>query len=159
MGARKKNALSAGKTMSINSAFYLGGGGGILVFLGGERRFYYYGREDFSDFHAATNPSSIFTKTIEHPPSCLGLLFPFSLSSNREIFQYLSLQSNLKTWLVHAKVREPHLNPPVRTNFPGFSLQTRARRRKFIRTGGVQMWFANLRVNQPCFRLDCREKH
>ena len=31
-----------------------------------------------------------------------------------------TLQS--ETWLVHAKVREPHLNPLVRMNFPGFSL-------------------------------------
>ena len=23
----------------------------------------------------------------------------------------------------------------------------------------VQMWFANFRVNQPCFRLDCRERY
>ena len=27
-----------------------------------------------------------------------------------------------ETWVVDAKVREPHLNPPVRMNFPGFSL-------------------------------------
>ena len=27
-----------------------------------------------------------------------------------------------ETWLVHAKVREPHLNPPVRVNFCGFTL-------------------------------------
>ena len=27
-----------------------------------------------------------------------------------------------ETWPVHAKVREPHLNPPVRVNFPGVTL-------------------------------------
>ena len=40
-------------------------------------------------------------------------------------------------WPVHAKeVCEPHLNPPVRMNCPGVSFQTRARGKKFIRTGG-----------------------
>ena len=34
-----------------------------------------------------------------------------------------ALQS--ETWLVHAKVREPHLNPLVRMNFPGFSLENK----------------------------------
>ena len=37
----------------------------------------------------------------------------------------LTIQS--ETWLVHAKVREPHLNPPVRMSFPGFPLLKRGR--------------------------------
>ena len=52
--------------------------------------------------------------------------------------QYLSLQSNLKHVWFTRKFREPHPNPPVRMNFPGFSLKTRLRERKFIRTGGFR---------------------
>ena len=67
-----------------------------------------------------------------------------------------TLQS--ETWLVHANVREPHLNPLVRMNFPGFSLVLKGKARKVHTNQGVQMWFANFRVNQPCFRLECRER-
>ena len=42
--------------------------------------------------------------------------------------QYLSRQSNLKTWLVHVKVREPHLNPPVRMNFLPLALVFKGKR-------------------------------
>ena len=31
--------------------------------------------------------------------------------------------------------------------------------RKVHTNRGVQMWFANFRANQPCFRLDCRERY
>ena len=59
-------------------------------------------------------------------------------------------------WLIHAKVREPHLNPPVRLNsLPLALFSSRVEPVKFIRTGGIQMWFAILHVNQPCFGLDC----
>ena len=61
-----------------------------------------------------------------------------------------------ETWLVHAEIREPHLNPPVRMNFLPLALVLKGKARKVHTNRGVQMWFANLRVNQPCFRLDCR---
>ena len=64
-----------------------------------------------------------------------------------------------ETWLVHAKVREPHLNPPVRMNFLPFALVLPGKARKVHTNRGVQMWFANFRVNQPCFRLNCRERY
>ena len=38
--------------------------------------------------------------------------------------------------------REPHLNPPVRMNFPGFSLLKKGERQKVHTNRGVQMWFA-----------------
>ena len=64
-----------------------------------------------------------------------------------------------ETWLVHAKVREPHLNPPVRMNFLPPALVFKGKARKVHTNRGVQMWFTNFRVNQPCFRLDCRETY
>ena len=67
-----------------------------------------------------------------------------------------TLQS--ETWLVHAKVREPHLNPPVRMNSLPLALVLQGKARKVHTNRGVQMWFANFRVNQPCFRLECRER-
>ena len=33
------------------------------------------------------------------------------------------------------------------------------KRQKVHANRGVQMWFANFPVNQPCFRLDCRESY
>ena len=59
-----------------------------------------------------------------------------------------------ETWLVRAKVREPHLSPPVRMNFLPLALVLKGKARKVHTNRGVQMWFANFRVNQPCFRLD-----
>ena len=45
--------------------------------------------------------------------------------SNRNDLKFaerqLSVPLTSETWLVHAKVCEPHLNPPVCMNFPGFS--------------------------------------
>ena len=35
-----------------------------------------------------------------------------------------------ETWLVHAKVREPHLNPPVRMNFLPLALVLKGKARK-----------------------------
>ena len=44
-----------------------------------------------------------------------------SLESHFRVSVHLpTIQS--ETWLFHAKVREPHLNPPVHMNLPGFSL-------------------------------------
>ena len=74
-----------------------------------------------------------------------------------EVFHHLStLQS--ETWLVHAKVHELHVNPPVRLNFPRLALVLRGKARKVHTNRAVQMWLANFRVNQPCFRLECRER-
>ena len=60
-----------------------------------------------------------------------------------------------ETWLVHAKVREPHLNPPFRMNFLPLTFVLEGKANK-VR---VQMWFANFHVNKPCFRLDCSERY
>ena len=68
-----------------------------------------------------------------------------------------TLQS--ETWLVRAKVRKPHLNPPVRMNFLPLALVLKGKARKVHTNRGVQMWFANFRGNQPCFRLECRERY
>ena len=43
-----------------------------------------------------------------------------------------------ETWLVHAKVREPHPNPRFVWTFPASPFKTRARGRKFIQTGGFR---------------------
>ena len=43
-----------------------------------------------------------------------------------------------ETWLVHAKVREPHLNRPVRMNFLPCALVFRKTPGKFIRFGGFR---------------------
>ena len=43
-----------------------------------------------------------------------------------------------EAWLVHVKVREPHLNPPVHELSWLLPFKTRARGRKFIRTGGFR---------------------
>ena len=68
--------------------------------------------------------------------------------------------ARLSSSKVHAKVREPHQNSPVRMNFSGFSLETKGERQKVHTNRGVQMRFANFRrVNQPGFRLDCRERY
>ena len=68
-----------------------------------------------------------------------------------------TLQS--ETWLVRTKVREPHLNPQVRMNFLPLALVLKRKARKVHTNRGVQMWFANFRVNQPRFRLECRERY
>ena len=59
-----------------------------------------------------------------------------------------------ETRLVHAKVHEPDLNHAASTNFLPLVLALKRKARK-VHT----MWFANFRVNQPCFRLDCRERY
>ena len=64
-----------------------------------------------------------------------------------------------ETWLVHAKVREPHLNHPVRMNFLPLALVLKGHASKVHTNRGVQMRFANFRMNRPCFRLDCRERY
>ena len=81
---------------------------------------------------------------------------PFGPAREKGSAPLPTLQS--ETWLVHAKVREPHLNPPVRMNFLPLALVLKGKARKVHTNRGVQMWFANLRVNQPCFRLECRER-
>ena len=44
-----------------------------------------------------------------------------------------------ETWLVHAKVREPHLNPPVLMNFLPLTLVLKGHARKVhTRTGGCR---------------------
>ena len=64
-----------------------------------------------------------------------------------------------EAWPIHEQVREPHLNPPVRMHFRPLALTLKGKARKIHTNRGVQMWFANLLVNQPCFRLDCRERY
>ena len=64
-----------------------------------------------------------------------------------------------ETWLVHAKVREPHTNPQVRMNCVPLALVFKGEARNVHMNQGVPLWFTNFRVNQPCFRLDCRESY
>ena len=61
-----------------------------------------------------------------------------------------------ETWLVHVKVCEPHLNPPVRMNFLPLAFVLEGRARKVHTNQPVQMWFANFHaMNQPCFEYVC----
>ena len=74
------------------------------------------------------------------------------------LFQHLSLRSNPKHGWFTRKFAN-HIWPPGSYELSWLCpLKPRARGGKFIRTGGFQMWFANFHVNQPCFRLDCRER-
>ena len=63
-----------------------------------------------------------------------------------------------ETWLVHTKVCEPHLNPPIRMSFLPLAHVSKRKTRKVNTNRVSHMWFAKDRVNQPCFRLECRER-
>ena len=79
-------------------------------------------------------------------PKCrqqIGLMYIY-------ICEYL-LQS--ETWLVHEQVREPHLSPPVHMNFRPLIPVLKGTTTKVHTNRWAQMWFANLLVNQPCFRF------
>ena len=92
-----------------------------------------------------------------------GSRFGFNLDADHSLWtvvlvEDLSLHSNLKHGWFTRKFANHSLNPLVRMNFPGFSLVLKGKARKVHTNQGVQMWFANFRVNQPCFRLECRER-
>ena len=73
-------------------------------------------------------------RAMRSPGSCPGLPRRSAPVSGKPDSGRLPTMQSEK-WLVHAKVREPHLNPPVRMNFHGFPCKTRAGGRKFIRNG------------------------
>ena len=64
-----------------------------------------------------------------------------------------------EAWLVHEQVRQPRVNPPVRMNFRTLSLVLEGKATKVHMSRWVHMWFANLVVDQPCLRLDCKKRY
>ena len=60
----------------------------------------------------------------------------------------------MRAWPVDAKVREPHLNPPGSYELSWLFPLEQGRETESSNEPGVQMRFANFRVNQrqPCFR-------
>ena len=57
-----------------------------------------------------------------NPLPCQPLSSRFALDGLRTL--------EIQSWLVHAKVRKPHLNPQVRMNFPSFYLLNKGERQK-----------------------------